>query len=99
MHKLRHTFASRWLGAGGSEGGLIAAGWNSREVVDRYQTLMQSIHDWGPAELHALLALVGPIALRVKAIAPVVPGVVALVTRPDDAAAQLQQQFLGGGAR
>src|SRR5277367_2935049 len=59
---------------------------------------MQSIHVWGPAELHALLALVGPIALRVKAIAPVVPTVVASVARPDDAAAQLQQQLLGGGA-
>lgn len=33
----RHTFASRWLGAGGSEGGLMAAaGWSSREMVDRY---------------------------------------------------------------
>jgi integrase len=37
LHKLRHTFASRWLGAGGSEGGLMAvAGWSSREMVDRY---------------------------------------------------------------
>jgi site-specific recombinase XerD len=37
VHKLRHTFASRWLGAGGSEGGLMAAaGWSSREMVDRY---------------------------------------------------------------
>jgi site-specific recombinase XerD len=37
VHKLRHTFASRWLSAGGSEGGLMAAaGWASREMVDRY---------------------------------------------------------------
>jgi site-specific recombinase XerD len=37
VHKLRHTFASRWLGAGGSEGGLMAAaGWSSREMIDRY---------------------------------------------------------------
>ena len=37
VHKLRHTFASRWLGKGGSEGGLMAAaGWSSREMVDRY---------------------------------------------------------------
>jgi integrase len=37
LHKLRHTFASRWLGAGGSEGGLMAAaGWSSRSMVDRY---------------------------------------------------------------
>jgi site-specific recombinase XerD len=37
IHKLRHTFASRWLGAGGSEGGLMAAaGWTSRQMVDRY---------------------------------------------------------------
>jgi site-specific recombinase XerD len=37
IHKLRHTFASRWLSAGGSEGGLMAAaGWTSRQMVDRY---------------------------------------------------------------
>ena len=36
-HRLRHTFASRWLRAGGSEGGLMAvAGWSSREMIDRY---------------------------------------------------------------
>lgn len=36
-HRLRHTFASRWLAAGGSEGGLMAvAGWTSREMIDRY---------------------------------------------------------------
>lgn len=37
LHRLRHTFADRWLDRGGSEGGLMAqAGWNSRKMVDRY---------------------------------------------------------------
>ncbi len=37
VHQLRHTAASRWLGAGGSEGGLMAvAGWRSRAMLDRY---------------------------------------------------------------
>jgi site-specific recombinase XerD len=37
IHKLRHTFASRWLATGGSEGGLMSvAGWRTREMVDRY---------------------------------------------------------------
>jgi integrase/recombinase XerD len=36
-HRLRHTAASRWLAAGGSEGGLMAvAGWRSRDMLDRY---------------------------------------------------------------
>lgn len=36
-HRLRHTAASRWLLAGGSEGSLMAiAGWTSREMLDRY---------------------------------------------------------------
>jgi integrase/recombinase XerD len=36
-HLLRHTAASRWLRAGGSEGGLIAvAGWSSRDMLARY---------------------------------------------------------------
>jgi site-specific recombinase XerD len=36
-HRLRHTGASRWLAAGGSEGGLMAvAGWSSREMIGRY---------------------------------------------------------------
>lgn len=36
-HVLRHTFAGRWLAAGGSEGGLMAvAGWTSRDMIDRY---------------------------------------------------------------
>jgi integrase/recombinase XerD len=34
---LRHTAASRWLAAGGSEGGLMAvAGWRRRDMIDRY---------------------------------------------------------------
>ncbi|SCX27213.1 Site-specific recombinase XerD [Mycolicibacterium fluoranthenivorans] len=37
LHKLRHTAATRWLRAGGSEGGLMAvAGWSSRSMMDRY---------------------------------------------------------------
>jgi site-specific recombinase XerD len=36
-HLTRHTAASRWLAAGGSEGGLMAvAGWSSRDMIDRY---------------------------------------------------------------
>jgi site-specific recombinase XerD len=36
-HVLRHTAASRWLAAGGSEGGLMSvAGWSKREMLDRY---------------------------------------------------------------
>lgn len=36
-HRLRHTGASRWLAAGGSEGGLMAvAGWSSRDMLSRY---------------------------------------------------------------
>ncbi|WP_240506722.1 tyrosine-type recombinase/integrase [Thermoactinospora rubra] len=36
-HMMRHTAASRWLAAGGSEGGLMAvAGWSRREMIDRY---------------------------------------------------------------
>lgn len=37
FHRLRHTFASAWLAAGGSEGGLMTvAGWTSRSMIDRY---------------------------------------------------------------
>jgi integrase len=37
IHRLRHTAASRWLAAGGSEAGLMAvAGWRSRDMLDRY---------------------------------------------------------------
>ncbi|MGH3628102.1 MAG: tyrosine-type recombinase/integrase [Mycobacterium sp.] len=36
-HLMRHTAASRWLAAGGSEGGLMAvAGWSTRDMLDRY---------------------------------------------------------------
>jgi integrase/recombinase XerD len=36
-HLLRHTSATRWLAAGGSEGGLMAqAGWTQRSMLDRY---------------------------------------------------------------
>lgn len=36
-HLLRHTAASRWLAAGGSEGGLMTvAGWSTRDMLDRY---------------------------------------------------------------
>ena len=36
-HLLRHTAASRWLAAGGSEAGpMTLAGWSSRDMLDRY---------------------------------------------------------------
>lgn len=36
-HRLRHTAASRWLAAGGSEGGLMAvAGWSNHDMLRRY---------------------------------------------------------------
>jgi len=36
-HLLRHTAATRWLAAGGSENGLMAvAGWRTRSMLDRY---------------------------------------------------------------
>lgn len=36
-HQLRHTWATRWLGAGGSEGGAMAVGgWSNRSMLDRY---------------------------------------------------------------
>jgi site-specific recombinase XerD len=36
-HLLRHTFAHRWLAAGGSEGGLMAvAGWTRPDMLIRY---------------------------------------------------------------
>jgi integrase/recombinase XerD len=36
-HRMRHTAATRWLAAGGSEGGLMqVAGWSKREMLDRY---------------------------------------------------------------
>ncbi|MDT5149222.1 MAG: integrase/recombinase XerD [Mycobacterium sp.] len=37
LHLMRHTAASRWLAAGGSEGGLMSvAGWSTRSMIDRY---------------------------------------------------------------
>jgi integrase/recombinase XerD len=47
-HVLRHTFAGRWLEAGGSEGGLMSvAGWSRREMIDRYtrQTTERRAHE------------------------------------------------------
>lgn len=36
-HRLRHTFADRWLDAGGSEGGLMnVAGWSDPTMIKRY---------------------------------------------------------------
>lgn len=36
-HRMRHTAATRWLRAGGSEGGLmVRAGWSRRDMLDRY---------------------------------------------------------------
>jgi site-specific recombinase XerD len=37
LHLMRHTAATRWLRAGGSEQGLMAvAGWSNRSMLDRY---------------------------------------------------------------
>lgn len=37
LHRLRHTAATRWLEAGGTEGGLMAlGGWARRDLIDRY---------------------------------------------------------------
>ena len=37
LHLLRDTAATRWLAAGGSEGGLMSvAGWAKRDMLDRY---------------------------------------------------------------
>jgi integrase len=37
MHRLRHTFATRWLRNGGSEQALMSlAGWANRAMIDRY---------------------------------------------------------------
>ncbi|HYY00215.1 MAG TPA: tyrosine-type recombinase/integrase [Mycobacterium sp.] len=37
LHLMRHTAATRWLRAGGSEGGLMSiAGWSTRSMMDRY---------------------------------------------------------------
>jgi site-specific recombinase XerD len=53
LHLLRHTAASRWLAAGGSEGGLMAvAGWSSRDMIDRYTRFTAS--DRAAAEARGL---------------------------------------------
>ena len=37
LHLMRHTAATRWLRAGGSEQGLMSvAGWSTRSMIDRY---------------------------------------------------------------
>jgi integrase/recombinase XerD len=37
LHIMRHTFATKWLRAKGSESGLMAvAGWSNRDMIDRY---------------------------------------------------------------
>lgn len=42
-HRLRHTFADRWLDAGGSEGGLMqVAGWSDPTMVKRYSRARQA---------------------------------------------------------
>jgi integrase/recombinase XerD len=43
-HRLRHTTASRWLAAGGSEDGLMAMmGWSDRNMVQRYTSDTQQV--------------------------------------------------------
>ena len=50
---LRHPAASRWLAAGGSEGGLMSvAGWSTRDMIDRYTRSTAS--DRAAAEARAL---------------------------------------------
>jgi site-specific recombinase XerD len=52
-HLLRHTAATRWLAAGGSEGGLMAvAGWAKRDMLDRYSQATAS--DRAAAEARTL---------------------------------------------
>lgn len=39
LHVMRHTAATRWLRAGGSEQGLMSvAGWSTRSMLDRYSS-------------------------------------------------------------
>lgn len=53
LHLLRHTYATRWLRAGGSEQGLMSvAGWSTREMLDRYTT--SSAADRAAAEARTL---------------------------------------------
>ena len=52
-HLLRHTAATRWLAAGGSEGGLLSiAGWKRRDMLDRYTSATAS--DRAAAEARTL---------------------------------------------
>jgi site-specific recombinase XerD len=53
IHLFRHTAATRWLNAGGSEGGLMTvAGWSSRRMLDRY--VAASAADRAAAEARGL---------------------------------------------
>lgn len=53
VHLTRHTAATRWLRAGGSEGGLMAqAGWTNRQMLDRYTAASAS--ERAAAEARAL---------------------------------------------
>jgi site-specific recombinase XerD len=43
LHLFRHTAATRWLRAGGSEGALMTmAGWSNRTLIDRYTSATAS---------------------------------------------------------